>query len=206
MTSEVFTHALSTLLKKGSHLIEILQAIVFIWLHTCLPFRTNQFTWGVFNNVSNGGTLDVLVPGFTHCKYVALSTNAHLVEHALSLKFHWPTQIALKAMWKPTLPFLTSVHLTYTTPPLNSSSQPIPYLYPILPPNEPYPTNPTLLHPTTLTPPRKPYPSTLPYIILPYDDPTALTSSSKPYPNPRHLPYPILPDLHYTSLHHPILP
>ena len=30
--------ALSTPLKKGSHLIKILQAIVFIWLHTCLPF------------------------------------------------------------------------------------------------------------------------------------------------------------------------
>ena len=37
------------------------------------------------NNVSDGGTLDVLVPGFTHCKYVALSTNAHLVEHSLGL-------------------------------------------------------------------------------------------------------------------------
>ena len=77
--------ALSTPLKKGSHLIKILQAIVFIWLHTCLPFRTNQSTWGVFNNVSDGGTLDVLVSGFTHCKYVALSTNAHLVEHSLGL-------------------------------------------------------------------------------------------------------------------------
>ena len=77
--------ALSTPLTKGSHLIKILQAIVFIWLHTCLPFRTNQFTWGVFNNVSDGGTLDVLVPGFTHCKNVALSTNAHLVEHSLGL-------------------------------------------------------------------------------------------------------------------------
>ena len=77
--------ALSTPLKKGSHLIKILQAIVFIWLHTCLPFRTNQFTWGVFNNVSDDGTLDVLVPGFTHCKYFALSTNAHLVEHSLGL-------------------------------------------------------------------------------------------------------------------------
>ena len=77
--------ALSTPLKKGSHLIKILQAIVFIWLHTCLPFRTNQFTWGVFNNVSNGGTLDVLVPGFTHCKYVAISMNAHLFDHSLGL-------------------------------------------------------------------------------------------------------------------------
>ena len=77
--------ALSTPLKKGSHLIKILQAIVFIWLHTCLSFRTNQFTWGVFNNVSDGGSLDVMVPGFTHCKYVALSTTVHLVEHSLGL-------------------------------------------------------------------------------------------------------------------------
>ena len=118
VTSEVFTPALSTPLKKGSHLIKILQAIVFIWLHTCLPFRTNQFTWGVFNNVSDDGTLDVLVPGFTRCKYVALSTNAHLVEHALGLvcnsidqhKAHWrlcgnlPYPFSLQ-FTSPTLPY-----------------------------------------------------------------------------------------------------
>ena len=214
MTSEVFNHALSTLLKKGSHLIEILQAIIFIWLHTCLPFRTNQFTWGVFNNVSNGGTLDVLVPGFTHCKYVALSTNAHLAEHALGLKFHWPTQSALKAMWKPTLPFLTSVHLTYTTPPLNSSSQPIPYLYPILPltnhtpptlpystqPHLPLPENPThqsyhILYSLTMTQPHLPHP----------ENPT-LTQGTYPtlsYPIYTTLPYTTLSylKLHYTSPH-----
>ena len=110
-------------------------------------------------------------------------------------------------MWKPTLPFLTSVHLTYTTPPPNSSSQPIPYLYPILPPNEPYPKQPYPTPPNHTYPSPKtlPYPSTISYITLPYDDPTALTSSWKPYPNPRHLPYPTRSTLHLPTPPYPTL-
>ena len=115
-------------------------------------------------------------------------------------------------MWKPTQPFLTSVHLTYTTPPLNSSSQPIPYLYPILSPNEPYPKQP---YPT---PPNHTYPSPThqPYHILhsltmtqphlPHPENPTLTQGTYPtlsYPIYTTPPYTTLSylKLHYTSPH-----
>ena len=102
-------------------------------------------------------------------------------------------------MWKPILPFLTSVHLTYTTPPLNSSSQPICTLYyPLANPTPrtlPYLNQPHLPLPENSTLPINPtiYYTPLPH--LPHPENPTLTQGT--YPT---LSYPIYTTLLYTTL------
>ena len=152
--------------------------------------------------MSDGGTLDVLVPGFTHCKYVALSTNAS-PRFVIPLTNTKCTEGHVKTY--PTLSHFISPHLHYPTTKQLIPAHPlsVPY-YPLTnptPPTLPYTTQPHLPLPETPTIRINP---TIYYTPLRWPNRTYLIL--KPYPNPRHLLYPILPDLHYTSLHHPILP